>query len=84
MNVQSIVLTTQMMMIWFVSGVIVITWGLKMNKDYKITTFDLDRIKSLSYMDLETHYDEVLQDCTELLEYLKNLRERLIIYREEH
>lgn len=52
-------------------------------KKYKITIFPTQVLSSMKYEDLELHYDEVMQDCTELIQYLKNVRERLLIYLEE-
>ena len=54
MNVQSIALTTQMMMIWFVSGVVVITWGLKMNKtiNLKEHIMKMPQMKVFKLLDL--------------------------------
>lgn len=50
------------------------------SEEYRIEIFNLDKIKGMDYIDLENHYDEIMQDCIEILEYLKNLRHRLLIY----
>jgi len=50
------------------------------SETYEIEIYNTETIKEMDYIDLENHYDMIMQDCTEILEYLKNIRHRLIIY----
>ena len=48
-------------------------------KKYAITIYNTKKLNSMQYVDLELHYDEIMQDVGELIQYLHNVRERLLI-----
>ena len=52
-------------------------------KKYEITIYNTTKLNSMKYVDLELHYDEIMQDVGELIQYLHNVRERLIIHIKE-